>query len=452
VKRINLRTFEPVEPLEPGTDSQGNEYASWGDVKHSQTFLRTHNDCPRAGYLYLKYHGGAAGHNMDVGSALHRFAERATNTLIEEGEPRMPYDVGKDLMEHVIETSTDLVLPIGLHDDLRWMAFHWCEGMFIPPEHVAGVEVMLELDVPLATGEIRTIRGKADLVLIEGTTCTIFDYKTMFIPGAQDYAKHELSGSAAAFAKAYQTRFYAVCAAFGRHEGHPYPLAEHCTEFLCGELYPRHLWDEGIGQIGPVVFTRPELNEELASITGQVRQVEERLETWDWPARHGNHCRECPAAGECPIPAVLRDVDLGEPETEEDIAAYATRHFFDERRVGEDRKVLKGWYNLHGPIRFGKDLIWESHDQTTEKMRNKQEFRLAVERAVKFGEPFELSDHYRVSTSKRFLRRALTPHELLAEEEGADLTVNGEPPPDWAPLEPAKKAELDRKYGVEAPF
>jgi hypothetical protein len=192
---VNLRDLPAVEPL-----------AEWPE-RYSQTFLRTADQCRRAGYLYVKHGGGVPSHELHRGSAIHAVIERMIGDLLAQGERSM---VGEDgqadgsmvsaLVDEVLRENPGWVLPVGEADAVRVMAWHAANALTVDPERVLGVERKFVMDV---AG--RVVSGKLDLALLTDTrTAEVVDWKSsFFVPEADEYRK------------AFQPRFYAALLCFG---------------------------------------------------------------------------------------------------------------------------------------------------------------------------------------------------------------------------------------------
>jgi hypothetical protein len=92
---LNLRKLPPVAPLERPR-------------RFSQTLLRHANTCKRAGYLYVRHHGGMPAHALDRGTAFHMAKARVLDLLIEQHseEPELGEQEEK-LREEVLEDQPD---------------------------------------------------------------------------------------------------------------------------------------------------------------------------------------------------------------------------------------------------------------------------------------------------------------------------------------------------------
>lgn len=425
---VELRKFPPV-PEDERPDRPR---------RLSQTFLRTADRCRRAGLLYLKYRGGPTTHALDRGSVFHLFAERAVNLLIEQDEPQLPPEIAKDLMAECL-ADPRFTVPSEEVDGLRVMAYHFAEGVVIDPATVVAVERKFVLDI----GGWQVV-GKLDVAWLRDQLAGVFDWKTTYAIPPQDE-----------FDQSFQTPLYALCLAEGKPivehpcqscdgggewfnadgqsetceacDGHgyteevePYALAAHADFIELAELYPRFLWNEGMAQRTRTV-SRAELHDFRLQLEALVSKVDSAFESGNWPAVVGDHCSECPAPSECPIPAHLR-AHRGSIDTVEQAAEAAERIDRDEADLSARKTELRNTAKHLGPIRFGRNLIYEFQSQERTEVRKAggrsdwPGLAEAIERSVQFGEPFDLDQWLRRSASTTFKKRKLTGDELAAEQ------------------------------------
>ena len=99
-----MSPFTPVHLAQPLAD------------RGSQTFLRHYSLCPRSGFLYAKYRGEASTGAMQRGTAFHEVRGRATRTMLEMGEPMIPPELVKAIVNEVL---AEMPVPLEEHDYLR---------------------------------------------------------------------------------------------------------------------------------------------------------------------------------------------------------------------------------------------------------------------------------------------------------------------------------------------
>lgn len=415
-RKQTFRDFDPVEPVEVPDHLR-------------QTLLRKFDECPRSAYLYLKYDGGSSSHALDRGSMFHYFAETATKLMIEEGEESMPPDMAKELMTTLIAERTDLVVPISEQDGLRVMAYHWAEGSrnLIEPNKVIAVESPLELTIAGWR-----VTGTVDLAKSDGPVLEVHDYKSSFkMPDKQAMKK-------------FQTSLYALAVIDGGIVEIPFKL-DHIQLIVLAEVYPRYLWEDELAYRDAIVSRETILDHRVA-LEALVQRFEKAFETWDFPARVGSHCSECPCQADCPIPAQLRTKSFIPTDTEittpEQAAEVAERRYLMAQQMDRDWEALKAYaadnaelgpihYSKHGipyygVIRYGRDQILEWGPSNSERLKSKVKLQEAVHNAVTFGAPFDIADHYTISQGTTLKKRTLNEHELAAEA-GIDTSPSDDP-------------------------
>jgi hypothetical protein len=384
---LDLRDLPPVE-----------EPIDFPDRDPSQTFLRTHERCPRSAYLYRKHDGGPGAHALDRGTVVHLTIQRCTEYLIEQGERQLPPEVAQDILLDVFKAHPELVMPSTERNSARGMIFNWAEGSFFDPATILGVEVPLTLQV----GDW-TIGMRPDLAeLVDPWTIHVTDYKTAFPPPKDEFEREEL----------FQLQLYALGLRYGQAEGFPTPLGEGVTRFRLKEVYPRILREDGCAR-REIDITETELLNFRLDVEAQLDRLAGELRTQKWQAVPGEHCATCTSPAECPIPRHLRpdsrvaELDLAGAER---LAAWHDRQSAATRDV---MRQLKLWSKANGgrEIIYGKDvgLVW--WDQVSEEISDKAALRIAAESAAEFGTPFNLSDHVTMKTSTRFGRRKLNGRE-----------------------------------------
>lgn len=401
--------------------------------RFSQTLLGHADKCRRSAYLYLKHQGGGSRHELDLGTAFHAFAERATNVLIEHGEPALDPDTGKVLMREVLDENPQLTVTCNgkvSEDKLGEMVYHWCVGF---PLNVASI-VAVERKFVMELGG-RWVSGKVDVASIAQDVGRVRDYKTTFnLPSQEE------------FEESWQTAFYGVLLVYGRPVEGEYvdaagirnevlgePLGDRLQWIDIGETFPRYLDKEGRLVERHHTLSRLELDNFRDRAARLVEQFSAQLETWKLPAVSGSHCQRCPCEPECPLPRELRRFAgaVNSREEAEEAAEWAVRM---GDRVSAAKKELREWAKLHGtPLRAGRDQAFdfgyvESREVDWEALQD------GIERSVRFGEAFDLSLYRKTRKSSPFNVRKLSAEEI--GEIGAE----------------ARELTDEERFGAEAPF
>jgi hypothetical protein len=207
MSELALRDFPPVDPVDPPS-------------RLSMTLLRLYNNCNRAAYLYRKYKGGPASHEMNRGTVAHVAFERMLSAIKGQGAyldekghrqyGRIPMDVAKDIMAEAI-ANTPITVPAEQQANLRVMAAHFAEGVHVDPDHIVGVEQKIVLPI-----DDLVVVGKLDLVLRdpESGVLEVWDWKTAMAMTAVDEIAEKLRDGRLA-PKSFQLLVYILLAAFG---------------------------------------------------------------------------------------------------------------------------------------------------------------------------------------------------------------------------------------------
>jgi hypothetical protein len=406
LEHLNLRELPALDPIEP-------------PERLSQTLLRHFDNCQRSAYLYVVHHGGLPGTQLDRGSALHLAIARATNTMLVEGEPTMPPDVAKVILDEVLDEHHEFTIPIAEQDDLREMMYHWSQSTTINPAAVVAVERKFVLEL-----EGHTLSGIIDYAEINEQAATIRDYKSTWALPTE--AEYEAS---------FQGRFYSVLLTFGNpvtetrcpdctfdddYGREPLvhcsesctgkrvaldpPLGDRLTWVDVGELFPRYLHDGSLA-LRNVGMTRLEVEEARRDIARLVRRFAEAADSGKWPAMSGSHCSECPMEARCPLPRELRSF-AGAINTPDQAAEAAAWHERWNARLAATRKELRLFAKLNGPIRFGRDREWVFVPQET-NVTDWEQLDQAIESARQYGTPFNASDYRRTRVGTRFVARTV---------------------------------------------
>lgn len=430
----------------------------------SQTALKHFDACPRSGFLYLLHKGEASTDRMVRGSAGHAALERCIRACVENGEVSIPPELAKAVMDEVL---AEYPVPLRYHDELREDVYRWASETAVDPSAVIACETLIVLDV-----DGFPVRMKVDYAeLLEGgAAVAVRDWK--FAPGMptqEEVARKRPDGTL--MARSFQLVLYALGLRYGRpvriepcpgcprcHVGmlttgafcngrgeleipEPFALAERAQRFDLAYVYPGIEDRDGKMVRRAVSLTALELDAYMHSLRGVLIRLREAEETGDWPAQTSDAaCSECPAPRLCPIPSELRDY-AGRINTPEEAAEAAEKADRDKALLAARNRELKAHAKANGGvIRFGRDKVAEFVATSSETIRDKEGLRVAVERAVMYGDPFEWTDHVQTKTGTSFKVRTLTADELAAEAAEGVEDGNG------------SAGSLDERFGADAPF
>ena len=430
----DARHFEPVtEAVERPT-------------RLSQTLLRTTDNCPRAGYLYLKTKGGPSSAPMSRGSAFHKFAERMVLELIRRGEkslfapaqgeesPEALQSAARDvasltqaMVESVFEDHPEYVMPAAERDHVRVMAYHAAVGFDVDPATVVGVERTFTLDV----GDWQII-GKVDLASLPSATVgEVLDWKSsLHVPSQEEQEQ------------SFQAKLYALLMLYGTPEGGE-PFGQHLTHVRGRMVFPRarpRETDKGLRLVQrTATWNRGQLDEFRLDLEALGRRITAGLDTGDWPAQAGSHCSECPAPRECPIPVELRN-HQGTVTSADEAAVRWEWALRAKAEVAAVEREVKAFAKEHGGFTLG-DVVWEwlppAEQRRLRSVGGRSDWdglQAAVERAVQYGEPFEIEEFVRWTPKNTFGSRPIAAEGEMVDEQ------------------PADERSPDERWGADAPF
>jgi hypothetical protein len=431
-------------------------------ARFSQTFLRHAANCMHSGYLYLKFKGGPGSHEMERGTATHLISERMGRHALEYGEPVVPHEIVREIVNEVV---AEVGIAPSEIDYLHVLAYHLSEALTFDPQTLVGLERKVVMEIGGYT-----VSGKIDLAWVDGTAAGVRDYKTsMNLPDNSAWGPGQTEDGKKRIRRfLFQALLYALMLKYGRPvsrcntcggsgevhrnlsrsvppdpqlqedatcldcggEGEiaeHTPLAPRAETFDVGEWYPAYMYedDQGVKRLveRSTVIALEELENHRRWLEALIGRVASAFETGEWPAVPGSHCNECPAERLCPIPPVLRDRAF-DPETGEVIvvdsneAARAALALRD--RLNADAAQLwdqaKAWADKGNTIVVG-DQVYEFKPTTTKSVKKAGSrtdwdgFLEAIEHAQETGEPFPVDKWIKESTSTRFQKRALRPDE-----------------------------------------
>jgi hypothetical protein len=326
------------------------------------------------------------------------------------------------------------------------------------------------------------VRARIDFaeVLEHGAVCAVRDYKSSYAaPPYDEVARKRRDGSLAA--KSFQLILYALCLAYGvpvREEEcplcegvgdvaanfaidsrgtpgivccpdcdgrgrievrEPFPVASRAQRFDLEFVYPALENQDGKMVRRPVTLTRLELEQYRASLEGVVTRLAHADATGDWPAVVSDEaCHQCPSAPECPIPAELRDHrgEINAPGQCADALEVRARVAAEQRAIG---KEIRAFVKANGPVRFGREMVAEIGFTQSERIKDKDGFMQAVDRAVRFGDPFDRGQFVKTVESHPLVERALSAEEVDSEGSNDGDGADG-------------GRDAGERWGADAPF
>lgn len=457
----DYRNLPPVEPVKVPR-------------RFSQTLIAKHDDCPRSAYLSVKHRGDPGSHNMDRGTLAHMVWERAMKTLIAAQErrfapedPEQAASMMAAIVDEVLRQTPGLVVPRREVDDVREMAYHWAVGYDVDPEHVAGIERLMVLDLECGW----TISGKLDVIALPSAELgQVDDYKTgQAMPTQEEYEgktqpwvyavllcfgvpvdvypcpscegdpvwRCRSCGGMDAIPRGVRPSPCTTCQqrteqeliecdrceGKGRIEIRGEAFGQHLQGVLCREVYPRpKLRDDGTLHRRELLLARTAIADYRADLERAAWQLGERFKTWDFPARssggsdNGSWCSECPASAECPLPAELRDHAGTVNTLEQATEAWAKAQHVKARTAAIEKEV-KNYAKAHGvAIRLGdQEWRWQPKEGRAVKRAGRGSdwdgLQEAIVEATSYGTPFDVRDWVVPTSGSEFKKTKVVTEE-----------------------------------------
>lgn len=356
------------------------------------TGLSKFEKCRRDYYLYRNHRKET--HAMMRGIAFHGGIDRATAHMIEAGEPTMPGEVARDFVEGYIDDHPDLVVPENERDALRAMAWNWGEATVLDLEHLLGHEIAIQFELG---GWL--LRCRIDLVYGFDDHIEVEDYKTSLAMPTEESVQRDFQG-----------KFYALACLEGFPDGQPFPLGAGLNDVNFRLIFPRFRDKEhGYLKFRGAAYDRKDLQDFKATLLSQLQQLERQYETQEWKATDGSHCERCTARALCPIPNFIHELPAITNVAEAETAASQLNQ--KKAVVAREQKGLRGWVAENGPVYFGDDLVMDLVARDSHSVKSWPNLEAAIKRAAELGEPFDLDQHRKKSTSTNFVKRKITEEE-----------------------------------------
>lgn len=397
-----------------------------------QSLLQVFDACPQAAKFDIDHRSDWTSHPAARGTLSHRAIGRCLQEMERQGEDRIPVDVALDLFDEIARqhdlplTSQDplaaTVVPVPLRElaSSRVTVRTWAMYARFDPRLFAGIEKRLSTIVryPDPDGQVveREVTGQIDLLLIDGSTAFVWDWKDTFgIPSERLNGGDLPDGDNISPEGYFQLRVYALLV-FAT-----YPRVQRVV--LC-EAYPRYLSGSVKDRRGRLInpvrqatvdrYQLPDLEREIAVLVEQFdRSVMEDV----WPAAPGSHCSWCSRPSACPIlPEARREGRITSLQEAEQVAGLL--QVLDAIRK-QSSEALRAWSRAHGevPVRSGKrPLVYGPVVRNRQDKPSRAQLEAHVAAGGKPGELFRSQEHVVFTTHSP---DELHPHakDTLAEEE-----------------------------------
>lgn len=257
----------------------------------------------------------------DLGSAVHEVGEAILRTLShpKRNEERMPHQEGIEIMYETMRKSA-IVLDADAMEELRWLTLGLCKIRWMDPvNRVLAIEEDFTSEIVCEDGEVRTLKGTPDVVLLDGTGVKIPDYKSGRAKPSAPRGKYPEPGE--------PVEGYEYLSERGRMQGEIYCLLaldryKPATHATFSEFFLRS------GQIRFITITRDQMEHVRRRAAMWLEQLDTAIgegpKSDRWFARAGSHCtRQCPVARSCPIPPEQRGDGVIDSQAKADRAAAA---------------------------------------------------------------------------------------------------------------------------------
>lgn len=255
----------------------------------------------------------------DLGTALHEVAAEILRTLKRGKEERMPHQEAIEIMYETMRASR-IVLDVPSLEQLRKLVLGLCRIRWVEPHRrILTIEEDLTLDILCEDGEIRTLKGTPDVVMLDGTGVKIIDYKSGRGKPSAPKGPYPEAG------KIVEGREY--LSVRGQIQGEIYGLLA-LAQYLPATHYTFMEYHLRSGQIRQITLRRDELEHVQRRAALLLEQLDDAIAGGPkhprWFPRAGAHCtRQCPVARSCPIPPEQRGDGVIDSQAKADRAAAA---------------------------------------------------------------------------------------------------------------------------------
>jgi hypothetical protein len=427
---VDYRALPPVEPVQTPR-------------RLSMTLLARDDTCPRSAYLQVRHKGGPGSHEMDRGTLLHAVLERALRTLVATGErkfapedPEQAASMMAAIVDEVLRERSDLVVPRAEVDHVREAAYHWAVAYDVDPEHVAGLEQLMVLDLDCGV----TVSGRLDVIAFPSTELgQVDDYKSgLYVVPQEEYeaavqpwvyavllcygvpvvveecevcggkGEHERFSEPGTVGVPDEFFICGTCEGRGYVEHRGEPIGKHLKGVWTREVYPRPKpRDDGLLHHREMLLARTAVADFKADLERQAERLMARFESGDFPARSGSWCSICPAPHECPLPPELRDHAGAINDVSQAQEAWEKVQHVKARAAAIEREV-KNFAKAHDvEIRVG-DEVWRWQPREGRALRRAGRgsdwdgLAAAVREAAEFGVAFDVSEWVKPTVTNEF--------------------------------------------------
>jgi hypothetical protein len=314
----------------------------------------------------------------DLGTAFHSVAAAILRTMHQHGEDTIPHEEAIVIMREVYAAG-DIILPTEDRHTLRQLVLRFVAIPF-PANRIAigangepAIEQRLTLEVQCPDGEVRTLKGQPDLIMIDPPDgLMIFDWKTSKGQPKKPrdplkVIKSEDTGNELAIGKEYlsdrghfQLDTYGLLALLGRLDDGSM-LSPGARRVTLRELHLRS------GQVRQAQLDLDDLEHVEQHIADHLMKIDRAISEGPksklWKPRPGSHClKQCQVTRSCPTPPEQRGIGALSTQAQADREAEIFAVW--EGKSAQARERLKAWQEANNPpgrvneresVRWGPD-------------------------------------------------------------------------------------------------
>jgi hypothetical protein len=300
----------------------------------------------------------------DLGTAFHSVAAAILRTMHQHGEDTIPHEEAIVIMREVYAAG-DIILPTEDRHTLRQLVLRFVAIPF-PANRIAigangepAIEQRLTLEVHCPDGEVRTLKGQPDLIMIDPPDgLMVFDWKSGKGQPKKPrdplkVIKSEDTGNELAIGKEYlsdrghfQLDTYGLLALMGKLDDGTM-LSPGARRVTLRELHLRS------GQVRQATLTIEEVKEHvLQQIADHLMKIDRAISEGPksklWKPRGGSHClKQCPVSRSCPVPPEQRGIGALSTQAQADREAQIFAVW--EGKSAQARERLKAWQEANNP-------------------------------------------------------------------------------------------------------
>jgi hypothetical protein len=419
-----------------------------------QSLLSDFDNCALTSAFGVAYETGWSSHPAARGTITHRTIAKALRELVvnDDGSGRLSVDVVVDgILPDVIrqaeatdgvgwdvngelvpapaggkpEAEDVVCVPLREIAQARISLKAWAANVRFTVANIAGIEKRFEATVTYPDGHgghvERVVTGQLDVLLIEGDTAIVIDWKDTFaIPPESKISEEGY----------FQQRVYALLTFLFYPRVQRVVLREYYVRYAAGKSVDRK--GRAINPVREATVERYNLPEIEAEVSALVERFDRAHEVGRFKVAPGSHCSYCAMPSKCPIPAeVRREGRITSAAEAEEVAGSVQRA---EAIADQGRKALRPWVRNHGAVHV-KDAkrprVFGELVRTRTRRPDEAKVKQALATGQRVDELYVTEDYVEIgmhspTDEHPFARQARVEEEmLLAAEKAGDLRHRG---------------------------